>query len=117
MQILGALSQDTDSPSRACELTVVNGVLLGVRFKVVAGGNVLRCVVPGPRGATRRTTHATRRQIRKRQIRVALDGFRRHSSRLSMGQCNLNGEWMSMSRYFMLDPQPSRVRFMREVAV
>ena len=54
MQTLGALSQDTDSPSRACELTVVNGVLLGVRFKVVAGGNVLRCVVPGPRGATRR---------------------------------------------------------------
>ena len=46
MQTLGALSQDTDSPSRACELTVVNGVLLGVRFKVVAGGNVLRCVVP-----------------------------------------------------------------------
>eukprot|EP00964_Phaeocystis_antarctica_P148411 scaffold115249_cov69-Phaeocystis_antarctica.AAC.3 len=54
MQTLGALSQDTDSPSRACELTVVNGVLLGVRFKVVAGGNVLRRVVPGPRGATRR---------------------------------------------------------------
>ena len=50
MQILGALSQDTDSPSRACELTVVNGVLLGVRFKVVAGENVLRCraMVPGP---------------------------------------------------------------------
>ena len=50
MQTLGALSQDTDSPSCACELTVVNGVLLGVRFKVVAGGNVLRCdcVVPGP---------------------------------------------------------------------
>ena len=43
MQTLGALSQDTDSPSRACELTVVNGVLLGVRFKVVAGENVLRC--------------------------------------------------------------------------